>query len=428
MSSIALAENCIGVSYCFLSDLLEKKIYDKEGRLIGRFYDIVASFDDRYPAIEGILVSKAGLKICLPVRAIDIVSLVHSKNATIIEDPPPLFQPKEGHFFVRDILYDRQIVDVNGAKVERVNDIRISICGNRFRLVNVDVGFTGLVRRLGFEGGVRLLTKTFGRQLKDELIDWKFVHPLPESVTSPIHISLRQEQLKQLHAGELADIIEELDRDERITLVQSMDAEDAADALEEVDISVQMSVLRDIGTELAADILEEMEPAVAADVMDKLPAEAQQSIMAAMDIEDRAQIELLVRAETDTAASLMTVDYISCDKSYTIGMALEMLKEDADEIDSINYIYCTDEELRLVGVVSLRWLLLSEPATPLTEIMNQRLATLNADDDWNTVAYQFLKLRFKSLPVVSKEGRVQGIVTFRHSFDELLPYYYKLAN
>jgi magnesium transporter len=428
MPSIALAENCTGVSYCFLSDLLEKKIYDKEGNLIGRFYDIVASFDDRYPSIEGVLVSKAGLKICLAIRAIDIVRLVHSNKATITEDPPPLFQPKERHFFVRDILYDRQIVDVNGAKVERVNDIRISICGDKFRLVNVDVGFTGLARRLGFEGSVRLFSRTFGKRLKDELIDWKFVHPLPESLTSPIHISLRQEQLKRLHAGELADIIEELDRDERITLVQSMDAEDAADALEEADISVQMSVLRDIDTELAADILEEMEPAIAADVMDKLPEDAQQSIMAAMDVEERAQIELLVRAETDTAAALMTVDYISCPQTFTIGMALDMLKQNADEIDSINYIYCTDEASRLVGVVSLRWLLLSEPTMPLSEIMNQRLATLNADDDLATVANQFLKLRFKSLPVVSGEGRVEGIVTFRHSFDELLPYYHKLAS
>ncbi|MFH0729953.1 MAG: CBS domain-containing protein [Pseudomonadota bacterium] len=428
MPNVALDESCTGVSYCFLSDLLEKKIHDKEGKLIGRFYDIVASFDDRYPSIEGVLVSKAGLKICLSIHAIDILSLVYAKTATIIIDPPPLFQPKEGHFFVRDILYDRQIVDINGAKVERVNDIRISVCADKLRLVNVDVGFTGLARRLGFESSVRLLTKPFGKHLKDELIDWKFVHPLPESLTSPIHISLRQEQLKQLHAGELADIIEELDRDERITLVQSMDAEDAADALEEADISVQMSVLRDLDTELAADILEEMEPAVAADVMDKLPEASQQSIMAAMDVEERAQIELLVRAETDTAASLMTVDYISCPQTFTIGMALEMLKQNADEIDSINYIYCTDETSRLIGVVSLRWLLLSEPATQLSEIMNQRLAILSPDDDLSTVANQFLKLRFKSLPVVGDEGRVEGIVTFRHSFDELLPYYHKLAS
>lgn len=428
MPSTFLDESCNEVRYCYLSDLLEKKIFDHEGKLIGRFYDIVVSFNEKYPTIEGILVFKERLKICISIRAIDILGLVHARKAQLLETPPPLFQPKEGHYFVRDILYDRQIVDINGAKVERVNDIRISICGNRFRLVNVDVGFTGLARRLGVEAGVRIISKLFGKKLKDELIDWKFVHPLPENITSPIHISLRQEQLKQLHAGELADIIEDLDRDERITLVQSMDAEDAADALEEADISVQTSVIRDLDTELAADILEEMEPAVAADVMDNLPEEAQQSIMAAMEVEERAQIELLVRAETDTAASLMTVDYISCPETYTIGMALDMLKENADEIDSINYIYCTDADLRLVGVVSLRVLLLFDPATPLSEVMNQRLATLNPDDELSTVANQFLKLRFKSLPVIGIEGRIEGIVTFRHSFDELLPYYYKLAS
>jgi magnesium transporter len=124
----------------------------------------------------------------------------------------------------------------------------------------------------------------------------------------------------------------------------------------------------------------------------------------------------------------MTVDFISCPQTHTIRMALEMLKQNADEIASINYIHCIDDASRLVGVVSFRWLLLSEPATLLSEIMNQRLATLSPEEDWSTVANQFLKLRFKSLPVVGSDGRVQGIVTFRHSFDELLPFYHKLTN
>lgn len=428
MQQTALSNNCIEVSYCFLSDLLNKKVYGREGRIAGRINDIIATLDNRYPGIEGIELSKAGVKSCIPVQSIDLTSFIRTEKLELREDPPPRFQPSERHFFVRDILYDRQIVDVNGAKVERVNDIRISICGGRLRLINVDVGFTGLTRRLGFEGTLRWAARLVGKQLKDELIDWKFVQPLPESVTSPIHISLRQEELMQLHAGELADIIEELDRDERISFVQSMDAEDAADALEEADISVQTSILRDLDTELAADILEEMESAVAADVMDKLPADAQQSIMAAMDAEERAQIELLVQAETDTAASLMTVDFISCPQTLTTAETLEMLREKAEEIDSITYIYCTDEQSRLTGVVSLRELILSAQSTFISEIMNQRLVTLGADDDWDTVAAQFLKLRFKALPVVDEEGRVQGIVTFLHSFDELLPYYHKQAS
>lgn len=421
-------QNTNETSFCFLSDLLGKKVYGRDGRLIGRFSDIIARMDDRYPGIEGVMLSRTGQKSYLPIRCVDLIDLARSKRLLLTEDLPAVFEPGERHFFVRDILYDRQIVDVNGAKVERVNDIRISFCGDRPHLADVDVGFTGLTRRLGFERGVRWVTVKLGRQLKDELIDWRFVQPVPESVTGPIHVSLRQEQIEQLHAGELADIIEDLDRDERISFVQSIGAEEAADALEEADISVQTSIIRDLDTELAADILEEMEPAVAADVIDKLPADAQQTIMAAMDAQDRAQIEILVQAETNTAASLMTVDFISCPETYTTAMALEMLRQNADEIESITYIYCVDEESRLEGVVSLRELLLSEPYTPLSEIMNQRLVTLTPDDEWDMVAGQFFKLRFKALPVVDEEIRVQGVVTFFHSFDELLPFYHRLAN
>jgi magnesium transporter len=331
-------------------------------------------------------------------------------------------------FLIRDMLYDKQILDVNGAKVERVNDVQILVYAERPFLVHVDVGFSGLTRRLGFEGGARSLAKLLGRPIKDELIGWKFVQPLPESATGPVQVTLRQEQIKQLHAGELADIIEELDRDERLALVRSLEPEDAANMLEEADINVQTSIMRDLDSELAADILEEMEPAVAVDVMEELPVATQQSIMAVMEDEERAQIELLAQAEDETAASLMTVDFISCSQTFTAGQALQKVKQEAEEVESITYIYCHDEQEALRGVVSLRDLILADSDAPLIDIMHLRLATLSRADDWDKVADEFMKYRFKALPVVSEAGKVEGIVTFRHSFDELLPYYHRLAS
>ena len=156
-----------------------------------------------------------------------------------------------------------------------MNDVRILFGATEHPcLDSVDVGFTGLTRRMGWETNLRRWLKSLlGRQLKDELIAWRFVQPLPENVSSPIRISLKQDQIKQLHAGELADIIEDLDRDERVSLVQSLSAEHAAEVLDEADLDVQTAILRDLDTELAADILEEMEPAAAVDVIDKLPAD-----------------------------------------------------------------------------------------------------------------------------------------------------------
>ena len=416
------------MTFCFLSDLLGKKVYGGDGKLLGKVNDLVASFSDRYPEVDGVVIRKKQKRTYIPIGAEDMINLAQSKSMESKASPHFDFKLSAHQFFVKDTLYDKQIVDVNGAKVERVNDVHFLIYSGKPFLVHVDVGFSGLSRRLGFENSFRSIAKLFGKPFKDELISWKFVQPLPEGITAPVQVMLNQEQFRQLHAGELADIIEELDRDERIALVKTIGAEDAAEALEEADIGVQTSIIRDLDSELAADILEEMEPAAAADVMDKLPAEAQQSIMEAMEDEERAQIELLAQAEENSAASIMTVEYISCRQNQTVEEALTLIKRNADEVESIAYVYCLDDKERLCGVVSIRDLILADSTTPIHSIMHKRLAMLHSQDDWETVADNFMKFRFQALPVVDPDGRMHGIVTFKHSFDELLPYYYKMAS
>jgi CBS domain-containing protein len=417
-------------TFCFLSQLLGRKVYAADRRLLGKIDDLLATMTERYPEIEGIVLRRKAEQLLVRASSRDLITIVDARELTVAADviPAPLARA-ENQFLVKEALYDKQIVDVNGAKVERVNDVQVLVYAEKPFLVHVDVGFTGLTRRLGLEGGVRSLARALGRPIKDELIGWKFVQPLPESGRpGALQVTLRQEQMKQLHAGELADILEELDRDERVALVTSIGAEDAAEALEEADRAVQTSVLRDLDTELAADILEEMEPAVAADVIEELPADAQKTIMAAMEEEERAQLELLAQAEEETAASLMTVDFIACADTLTAGEALAEVRLQAEDVEYITYLYCVDAAKRLRGVVSLRDLILAEPDVWLAEIMHQRLATLGREDDWDTVADQFWKYKFKALPVVDQEGRVEGIVTFRHSFEELIPHYYKLAS
>jgi CBS domain-containing protein/sporulation protein YlmC with PRC-barrel domain len=417
-------------TFCFLSQLLGRKVFGPDRRLLGKIEDLLATVTERYPEIESIVLRRKAERVLIPATSRGLLVIVAEHELILsAEVTPARYARAENQFLVREALYDKQIVDVNGAKVERVNDVQVLVYAEKPFLVHVDVGFTGLTRRLGLEGGIRSLARAFGRPIKDELIGWKFVQTFPESGTpTALQVTLRQEQIKQLHAGELADIIEELDRDERLALVRSIGPEDAADALEEADLAVQTSVIRDLDTELAADILEEMEPAVAADVIEELPADAQKSIMAAMEDVERAQLELLAQAEEETAASLMTVDFVACSDALTAADALAEVRRQAEEVEYITYLYCVDDEKRLRGVVSLRDLILSEPGVLLAEIMHQRLATLGREDDWDTVADQFWKLRFKAIPVVDPEGRVEGIVTFRHSFEELIPHYHKLAS
>jgi magnesium transporter len=414
-------------SFCFLSQLLGKKVFGKDHAYLGKVKDVVATFTERYPEIEGLLLQRRQDSLFAPARSKDFIRLAEGKSLDLAEVETRPFTLAERQFLVRDTLWDKQIVDMNGAKVERVNDVQILIYSEKPFLVHVDVGFTGLTRRLGFENGVRSIARAFGRPLKDELVGWKFVQPVPEAALGSVKLNLRQDEMRKLHPGELADIIEELDRDERVALVSSMDPEHAADALEEAEITVQTSVLSELDSALAADILEEMEPAVAADVIEELPAATQESIMAAMEPPERAQLEKLAGAEEGTAAQLMTPDFITCPDTGKARDAWERVRKYADQFETITYVYCQDDKGALTGVVSLRDLILADREAPLTEVMHRRLAAVQRDDDFGAVASEFWKYRFKALPVVDHDGKVEGIITFRHSLDELLPYYSKLA-
>lgn len=421
-------------TFTYISDILTKKVRDVQSRNLGRVVDLVALTPDRperYPEVKGLVLHAAGEQKYLEVSGGELLELMRAQtlNRPVDNLIPYTPQPANKQFLLREILYDRQIVDVKGAKVERVNDVQLIVADNRAYLVHVDVGFTGLLRRLGFERGLRALTRVFKQEIKDELISWRYVQPLheQEATAGRVKINVRQEEMRDLHAGELADILEELDRDERLVLVRTMDAEEAAEVLEEADPKVQTEILRDLHPDLAADILEEMEPAAAADAIEELPEDAQEAVMQKMERQHRETMELLMVAEEKTAAALMTVDFITCSAAATVEQAFAKLRAQAEEVELITYVYCTDEQGKLAGVVSVRDLLLAATSAPLTEVMHPRLASLASSDNYETVAEQFLKYRFQALPVVDHSGKMEGIVTFSHSFDELLPYYYKEA-
>ncbi|HOA05153.1 MAG TPA: CBS domain-containing protein [Candidatus Fermentibacter daniensis] len=417
-----------GSVFLFMSDLLGRRVRSEDGAFSGRLIDLVASFSEKFPEIEAAVFStrKGPVSIRMDAALCDALlsgSALKRQPGRLSGLPRP-----EMHLLQKGLL-DKQVVDVKGAKVVRVNDIHLLVHSGRMFLVHVDIGMTGLARRLRVEGGLRRVVSAFHRQLDNELVSWKYVQPLPAPGREPVKLTLRQEQLKQLHPGELADIIEELDPGERLAMVRSFDTEQLADVLEEAEEDVQAAIIRDLDSATAADIIEEMEPAAAVDLVELLPEYAQQDIMAEMEDEERERIEKLSQAEDDTAATLMTVEYITCPAGATVLEARRILEEKVAEIKFISYIYCLDgDEGHLAGVVSLRHILGSAPETPLSGLMNRRLATLAPDDDLDEVAAIFMKFRLHAVPVVNDRFCMEGIVTLEHAFDELLPRFARLAD
>lgn len=276
---------------------------------IGKVSDfLVSKPDDTFPQIDGLVIKTSqGPRFA----AIDTVADV-DRNGTVAltmapKDPAP--PDEEELYLVKDLL-DKQIVDVDGRKVVRINDIELANTGGRLRIVAADVGVAGLLRRLGLKSFGRRFTPTIYRAVPRSMIAWDSVAPIHDANPSQVRLSVKESKLARLHPSELAEIISDLSSREALAVVRQLDDETAADAFEHLDAQKQKTLIEDIGTERAADIIEEMDADDAADLLAELPQEQRSELLAEMNTYTADELRELVKYPEDTAGGLMTTDYV----------------------------------------------------------------------------------------------------------------------
>ncbi len=397
--------------FYFFSEFLNRKVYNASNQRVGKIIDLVAERTEPYPMIVGMMARRRGKKIYLPWEKIAHVEpeLILSENG-LKELKTSL--PEKDTMLLREEVMDKQIVDTFGAKVVRVNDLHFLRVDSRLRLVHVDVGFRGLMRRVGWEKLVdQALRWLFSYVLPNQFISWKYVQ-LP-SGSNALQLSVSQKKLSDLHPADLADIIEDLSGRDRSAIFHALDAETAAEALEEIDPKIQKSLIETIPVEKASDIVEEMSPSDAADLLADLPEERAEEILEGMEQEKAEDLrELLVHPE-ETAGGLMTTAYLALPPEGTVEMAVGRLKVEAPNLDIMDYIFIVDEQEILQGVVSIRDLLTAHPNQTLSEIEPPRVVSVKVDEDQNEVVEAFAKYGFRALPVVDEEGHLRGVISFR---------------
>ncbi|MCX7836302.1 MAG: CBS domain-containing protein [bacterium] len=415
--------NTVREEFVFLSDWMNRKVFDEAGNKVGKCIDVVADAVPQYPTIVAFVILHKNQKKYYQPDYHDYQRWLQFDKMII--DPRRLngFQVGEDQFLVRDWLWDRQVVDTSGAKVKRVNDVQILI-GNTAHIIHVDVGFTGFIRRLGFEKIYHNLAKTFRISLNEELISWKFVAPVQTQTTLPLRLTVQVNNLRNLHPAELADVLEELSHQERTQLVRAIGAETAAAALEVADEEVQKSVIESLTADESADILEEMELPSAADVLEVVREDIAEAVLAKVEPETREDISELAAHEEETAGSVMSTDFITCYPEETTQEVLEKVKLLASEIDAFLYIYVVNDANQFIGVVSLRSILSSAPSTTIYDIMHRKIYSVSVNDSLEEVAELFLTYDFAFCPVV-ENGELKGVISLKHAFEELLPYIWK---
>lgn len=410
----------------YLSNLLAQKVLSSAGgSVLGKVRDLVIDLDAPQPEVVTLIYRRLWSTElwCLPWKDVDQVD-----ESGIILKPAPRFPVllsehplSPSQVRLKEFLLDKQIVDVDGAKVERVNDLQFISSNGKLLLATVDVGLRGILRRLGFENAiVRFCEWFFDYHLKERFISWHFVQPLAD--LNRLRLQVPLSQFSKLHPADLADIIEDMDVHERKAMVEALNEEILADALEEMDPKVQVSIVRALNPEKAADIIEEMAPDEAADLIADLPRETVDGIFREMDADYEEKVKGLLAHDEDEAGGLMTTQYLTVTPNTLIIDALAYIRRSADESDVIYYIYVVDDEGKLLGVVNLRELLSHEIFTPVERIMTTRMITARIDDDAENLANLFAKYGFRGLPVVDDEGKIKGVVRFKALLEVLAPH------
>ena len=411
--SIVTAEDLAGVTIMitdsiYLSELLERPVLDKKGDAIGKIRDLNVVPGDPFPCVEGLYIRTPAGTAYVSMKEINVLN---KRVVTIRGDAGSIVytEPREKEILIAKHIMDKQIVDVNGVKVVRVNDVQLGQVNDHFGMLAIDVGFGGLIRRLGF-----------GKARKGTLIPWRYVTTL-EPGLDRLTLTMTRKSLAEMHPVDMAEILSQVSMQERTALLSSLDEETAGDVIGELDDETAAKIINEMEPEKAADVLEQMDPDEAADVLGDLPEKKAVELLSRMDKEEAEEVRELLEHDEDTAGGLMTTDYICFPPDMTTEEVMKELRLLAPDIEMIYYLYVVDKEEHLQGVLSLKDLILASPGAPLGSIMKTNPKRVLATEDKKEVAEMVSRYNLYAIPVVDEEDHILGIITVDDVVDMLLP-------
>jgi sporulation protein YlmC with PRC-barrel domain/CBS domain-containing protein len=399
-----------------LTALLGTPVTDAQGHLRGRLKDIaVATGPDAGKVAGLVLKTRTGLSIVPSQEVMETPAgtLELRSAGTLV----PL-KDEGNYIYLQQDLVDRQIIDIHGRKVVRVNDVDLEWLGHGaahlLRVAEVEVGLRGALRRV-FKGVLpRATLEAFSRRFAAHGIPWQFVDVIEVDPARRVKLRIEYERLAEMHPSDLAEILEDLAPAEREAVFTSLDEEVAAEALEEVDPKLQKALLEKLDEEKIADIVEEMDPGAAADLLAELSEEQSDAILEEMEPEERHEVEELLEFDEKSAAGAMTTDFVYVGVGGTVAQAVQALRNFDGDPESVTEVYLLDEKRMLRGAVALARVVMAQPDARLAVLAEPRTLSCPADMRQDELAEVFDKYNLHSLPVVDALGRMVGVVQADH--------------
>ncbi len=416
----------------FLSILLRQNIYDSEGRRLGVLRDIYVSLNETFPVVTALLIraTNGNRDMIVPWSQVDSLE-TEQIHLTVKQSQIATYTPHPDELLLGRDLLDKQIVDMQGFRVVKVNDLKLAQIKKTARLIGVDISLSGLLRRLGLLTPLEALGRVLPVHLSERTITWNYVEPIEVvkvgtgqltpalagasigtgGIVPQVQLNVSHTKLADLRPADIADILEQLDVEEAGVMLGRLDTETAADTLNEVEASRQPELLSELDPERASDLLEILPPDDAADILAEMPQDEAERLLNLMPTEDAQPIRELLRYGPETAGGIMTTEVLSLSQQLTVEEALAYLRQHSAHLEMIYYLYIVDDEKHLVGVVSLRELVVADPKTRLRDLMDPDVIKVSTDTDQEEVAKVIAKYDLLAVPVVDSENHLVGLVT-----------------
>jgi magnesium transporter len=396
----------------FLSEIIGRKVYLNTER-IGRLSDIVIVETGKLPEVTHFVVTRpyGYPSLLLPWDKLTLIS-----NTEIVFDLRDTTEyerlPGEGSILLRAHILDKKILDMDDHEVEVVYDIVLNFQNGKLYVSEVDFSRRRLLRRMG----LKKIANWISEQNHETTVSWMYVQPLPEHIgTFKGHVKLNvlKENISDIHPVDLADILEELEGDQRLAVFKELEPEHASDTLEEVEPRVQRELIHSIEKRHAAQLINAMSPAQAAVILGALPSVEADELLQMIDKDNAAKVQKIIDQHDENILLFSTQQFMKMPESTQVKEVMTDFREIARDMDVIMYVYVTDEQDILKGVVDLRELIAAEPEQLIGEIMTDNVISLNPEDTLSDAVDMFDRYSFRAVPVTDEQDKLLAVVSFR---------------
>ncbi|MBT3180909.1 MAG: magnesium transporter [Deltaproteobacteria bacterium] len=406
--------------FTFFTEIVRKDVVDRRGRFVGHPHDFTATFDEAYPRVTSLIISRGIFnKRYYSILWKDLHQTADGFQLKMTLDSlKPLEDYRsKGEATFRSGILDQQVVDTFNRKVVRVNDLHFLKVDDDLRLAHVDIGLRGLVRRLGWEGFVDRVVKIINRHAdylsNESFISWKYVQPLSiQEATGKIRLNVEMDQLREIPPSDISTMMMELDPYQRAALLKTMDVQSQVDIITELELKWQKDLLEELDAQTVIKLLERMPADEATDLLLELSKRDADRFLGMLSTKKAREITELMEHEADSAGGMMTTEFIALRENMTVGEAIDHIRQvEIKKAETIYMAYVIDDDGKLIGSVSFRELLLELMEEKIGDVMQTKPPSINVEESVKDVAFEMDKYNLYAIPAVDDDGVMEGIIT-----------------